>query len=107
HSVEGTELAAEHVFCELLASHDVAGITQEHLQQTEFDASEINLNAVHPYFARGRIELDLTDDDGVACGRRARSSAKDGTDARNQFARVKGLGQVVVRANFEPQNTID
>src|ERR1700760_950122 len=107
HAVEGSELTAEHGFGKLFARDDTPCIPQEHLQQTELDASEINRNAVHPYFARGRIKLDLTDDDGVAGGRRARSAAQDGTDARDQFTRVEGLGQVVVRADFEPENTID
>src|ERR1700751_1372673 len=107
HAVEGAELAAEHSFGELFARDDASCITQEHLQQTELDASEVNLNAVHPYFARGRIELDLTDDDGVAGGRRARGSAQDGTDARDHFTRVEGLGQVVVRADFEAKDAVD
>ena len=64
HSVEGAELAAEHGFGELLATsrrgrHRAAELSSKR----EFDAGQINLNAVHPHFARGRIEPDLTDDE--------------------------------------------
>ena len=45
----------------------------------------------------------------AGCTRRQRigTPPHDGVDAGNELARVEGLGQVVVRAHFEADNTVD
>jgi len=40
-------------------------------------------------------------------GRQAARAAQDDLDARQQFARVEGLGQVVVGAEFEADDAVD
>src|SRR6185437_9948360 len=78
--IEGTELAAEHGFRQLLARHDMAGIAQESFKQSELHAGQVNWNTIHPHFAGGWIELEIAHGDRVAGGR-SRGSTQDGADA--------------------------
>src|SRR5216683_6102601 len=57
-----------------------------------------------------RVKFHIADADNVWYLRFAAfclGAAKDGADAGHQFAWVEGLGEIVVRSDLEPDNTVN
>ena len=104
---KGPSLRPEHGLSEVLAGDDAAGIAQQGFKQRELDAGQIEWNAIQRHFAGSRVEPEITDDDYAAGSIRSRGPAKNCSDTCDQFAGVKRLGQVVIRADLETENTIN
>ena len=66
--------------------------------------------AVAAHAARGRIEFNFADANNVRSGRRrliSSRAAQDRSNARDQFARVKRLRQIIVGADFQTNNAVN
>jgi hypothetical protein len=90
----------------------LARVLREHLDQRELAGGELRDRAVARQRARCEIQDVAAEGHLAFAGRRAGSdpfamSAQHGVDARDQFARVERLGQVVVGAHLEPDDAID
>ncbi len=89
-----------------VAADDAAGRAHEHFEDGEFEGSEIDGAAVTEDAAAAGIEADTVyvDADGGGSGVGA---AEDGTDAGGELAGIKRLREIVVRAQFQADDSID
>ena len=84
---------------ELVAREDGPGPLEQRVQQRELTRRELRTLALHQHFAGGDVQLDVgAADDGVG---RAVAPPDDGAHARQQFAKLVGLDQVVVGADVQ------
>ena len=85
----------------------------QNLEQCEFAGSERHILFVPGQAARGKIEAERAEfDDLYFTARRprrrgCRAPPQHRLNARHQFAGIEGLGQVVVGADFEPDDAVD
>ncbi len=76
----------------------VAGEQGQHLKLL---ARQLHFDAVHRDAARGEVDAESAKDDLRLLGRAGRPLPQGGAQARHQFARGEGLGDVVVGAGVE------
>src|SRR4051812_24826971 len=91
----------------MLTCKDVSCITQESLQQCELHAGQVDRHVVQPDFTRSRLEAEIAHDQ---CGNRTCGSdgtAQDGANTSDKLARVEWLGNVVVSADLQAQDSLD
>ncbi len=85
----------------------------QHLEQREFAGGEGDVLAVLRQTARGEVEAERAELHrlrlgGRRAGRRGgRAPPQHRLDAREQFPRVERLGQVIVGADFQPDDAVD
>jgi hypothetical protein len=113
-AVEGRELPAENGIDQMLASDHASGFAQQHVQEIEFDRGQLHRFAILANDSSGGIKFNVTNPDDVGDLIVDRSSplfsglgaTQNGTDAGNQFARIKRLGKIIVGANFQAYNSV-
>ena len=81
------------------------GVGHEEMQQAEFGRPQIQRQAVAADPVRSRIQPQTLDLDRIVRHLR-RAPAQHRLDARQQFARRERLGDVVVRARFQPHDLV-
>src|SRR5688572_20210347 len=112
-AVESAELAPARELHQLVARERRARMLHEHLEQREFTRSELDVLAVADEAARSEVEPEVPElDDLLLHTRRSRRLAlrrapQYRLDASDELARVEGLRQVIVGADFEADDAID
>src|SRR5579864_2053660 len=76
----------------------------EKMQQTEFSGGDVCWLAAH--FERHGVTMQFEVGSGDACGQWLLKTPQHRADARREFARPKGFGDVIVRAKVEAANTV-
>ena len=74
------------------------------MQQTEFSGGDVCWLAAH--FERHGVTMQFEVGSGDACGQWLLKTPQHRADARREFARPKGFGDVIVRAKVEAANTV-
>ena len=112
HDVDGARvqlrLVAAKTVQDVVATPDLAGLVREQGQQLELGAGQVDALAVAQHLAL--VEVDRQSFEHAALRRRGcRHGAlapQDGLHARDQLARLEGLGQVVVGTEFESDHAV-
>ena len=103
------KFTAQHRLRQLLPCHHFSGRTHQGLQQTEFHIGQVEQHAVAAGYPGRGIHLQAHHGQKVpGAGRLGFSaSAQNRPDSGQQLARVKRLGQIVVRPYLQAHNAID
>ncbi|MGA6960947.1 MAG: hypothetical protein WCC67_07265 [Candidatus Acidiferrales bacterium] len=110
-AIRGNEFAAENGLDQIIAADDNSWSSQEESKEIEFDRGQIEVAVLAPNGARAGIQFNITEDDWFWSGRagsgnRGIAAPQDGLNTGGQFAGIKRLHQVIVRADFETVNAI-
>ncbi|MFZ0583291.1 MAG: hypothetical protein WAN72_25850 [Candidatus Acidiferrales bacterium] len=111
-AVKGYEFAAEDGLDHIVARDDVPGSFEEKGEQIKFDRGEFDLAVFAVHGASPFVQLDIAENDrfrngGRRIGRGKSATPENRLNAGGEFARIKGLHQVVVGADFEAVDAID
>src|SRR5690554_1483814 len=112
-AVEGFVLAAPCKFHELVARQRDLGVAGEHFQNGELARGDGDGFVVLGERTGGKVQYVRTELDGfvfLAGGAGmffGTPAAQDGVDTGEQFARIEGLGQVVVGPHFQTHDAVD
>jgi len=107
YSIEWTEFATENGLGEFFTRHHVTGLAEKQLEQSEFDAGQIQWSFFERSLPRLRIKANVAIDERRRCGTGLSRAAEDGTDAGDEFARIEGLWDIIVGADFETEDFVD
>ena len=99
------DIAAPHGIEQLFTAEHTAGMLEEMAQQAEFRGAELHGAAVAGHPMSGRIHGDAGKFQRAALQGRAQTP-QHRADTRNELARGKRLGHVIVRTGFEAADTI-
>ncbi|CAM2192328.1 protein of unknown function [Paraburkholderia kururiensis] len=106
----GGRVAAQ-PFVELGARDDRHLVLDEDLERSEFAGTQRHALAVAAQFARREVHFERAEAvrrTNLGRARRHRAlPAQHRADARHQLARIEGLGQIVVGAQFETHDAVD
>jgi hypothetical protein len=107
-AVKRLQLAAAHGLHDLVAREHAAGALGQRHQQVELVGGELGRLARHGDGAGVAVDLQRAKAQGLCGGRAAAlgAPAQHGADARQQLARLKGLGQVVVGAQLQADDAV-
>mmetsp|Transcript_21671 Transcript_21671/g.84405 ORF Transcript_21671/g.84405 Transcript_21671/m.84405 type:complete len:428 (+) Transcript_21671:1981-3264(+) len=111
-AVEGLELAAAGELGQLVAAQGLARVAHQGLEHRELAGGQRQLLAVLGQPAQREVELEGAEGDGHRLlARRARgfgrrAAAQHRVDAGQQFARIEGLGEIVVRADLQADDAV-
>lgn len=110
-AVEGDEFAAENGFDHIVARDDVPGSLEEKGEQIEFNGGELDFAIFAADGAGAFVQFDIAENDCFRDGRgrigRGKNAAPEHRlNAGSQLARIKGLHQVVVGADFQAVDAI-
>ena len=87
-------------------------MTRESLEHGELARGERHLRAVAAQGARAEVELEVAEGDGGVLARGCtgrvggRAAAQHRVNARQQLARIEGLGQIVVGPHLQPHDAV-
>jgi len=112
-TIGAEELVAEDALAEFIAGNHLSGQLGESGHEFKFDGGERDGAAVVAHEAGAIIHFEIAENGEI--GRRGsrgirrcgRSAAQDGVDARGEFTRIEGLGEVVIGADFEADDAVD
>ena len=77
-------------------------------EQVKFLRAQVYSRGGEAYFPSGGVNQQVTDLDRLGCIRNLSFTAsQDRFDARNELARVKRLGQVIICTKFEAEDLVD
>src|SRR5262249_11670680 len=104
-AIEGVQRASECYFCNLLGRDNTADMPKQQLQNIKFNRGQIDRAMATSYGPGTQGHADIADGEGFIvaipnCRGSLASAPEDGPDPGNQLARIEGLGQVVVGADF-------
>ncbi|MCY1532539.1 hypothetical protein D9M68_678210 [compost metagenome] len=95
---------------DVVAAEHLAGLAGQQREQVELGAGEFHALAVAQHLAPVEVDREAVEHAQLRIGdsrcRRAALAAQDGLHARHEFARLEGLGQVVVGAEFEADHAV-
>jgi hypothetical protein len=111
-AIEGDEFAAENGLDHIVAGDDMARSLEEESEQIEFNRGELDFAIFAADGAGAFVEFDVTENDcfgdrGSRVGRREEAAAENSLNAGGELARIEGLHQVIVGADFQAMDTID
>src|SRR5919205_431164 len=116
-AVEDRQLAPEHLAHELFALDDEPGGAEQQDENLVLGVRQLDGPALAPDLPRALVHPHVSDAQarGLARVRRLRGGLRacwarapqDGLYARDQLARVEGLGQVVVGADLQPDDAVN
>ncbi len=102
------EIEAPGLLEQLLARQDAAARLRQGEEQVKFLGAEVEGTLAEADFAAGGVNHQVREADRRGARFHAPFAAPQNRfDARNQFARVEGLGQVIVRAEFEAEDLVN
>ena len=105
HVVLTAEIVAPHFLQDLLAAQHLAGVAQQVVQQIVLLGSQAERAVAAPGLARHRVEAQVGIGQRFIPGEDG-GAAQQRMDARQQLGRRKRLDQIVVRAGFQPLDTV-
>jgi hypothetical protein len=105
-AVKGPKLPAEDAFGELLTRKDSSGGAQKSLEQRELHAGQLHRPVVQPDFTRYGIKAEIPRNQGARGSCKLRGPPQNGAKSCKEFAWIKRLGQIVVRSDLEPENSV-
>ena len=88
------------------AGHHLAESRGEERQQVELFTTELHLSVVARDRTPGEVDAEVAEADDLVVTRRLGAS-QHGADARDELTQAVRLGDVVGRANLEPQDDVD
>ena len=104
-AVEGLDRMTLERIHDLVAREDPAGAARHHLQDVELVAGQLADAAVDPHLAGVDVDLEPAEAQHRVVAQR-RGAAQQRLDAREQLARLEGLGQVVVGAELQTDDAV-
>ncbi len=106
-SVEWIEGAPQHGLGQCIPIDHFSRRTHQRLEQSELDIGKLQSRAVLHDPARGRIQFQILNAQDFLFGNgRAGVAAQNRTHAGQQFARIEGLGQIVVGSELETDDAV-
>ena len=92
---------------QLRAREHAAGLPRHRGEQLKFRLCQVDADAAEPRIHPRHIELDVgADSNHVGRGVEALGTAQHGAHSRDQLLRAERLGQVIVRAQLEPDQLV-
>ena len=92
----------------MIAREHLVGVVGQGQQQIEFPRSQTDSLPVYGDLPAGGIDGDAADvSRPVGIAAFARRPTQDGPNASHQFARIEGLGHIVVGAHFQGDDFVD
>jgi hypothetical protein len=110
-TIGGKEVVAEDALAEFIAGDDLTGRFGECGHQLEFEGGQGDSAAVVTNEAGARVNFEIAEDGAIGrrrggvCGGDS-SAAEHGVDARGEFAGIKGLGEVIIGADFQADDAV-
>jgi hypothetical protein len=111
-AIRAEEVVAEDAFAEFIAGNHLAGQLRESGHELKFDRGQRDGAAIVAHEAGARIHFEVAENCAIGrgCGGgigwSGRSPTQDGVDTRSEFARVEGLGEVVIGADFQADDAV-
>ncbi len=106
-AIERRGLAVVEILHQGVARKHASGGAHQHFQNVELEGGQLHALAGGEDLAGAGVERDAVDFQArIGRGRTRFIAAQDGADARGQFARIEGLGQVVVGAQFQAHDAV-
>jgi len=112
-AIESFVLAAARKFHQFIARQGDLGVTSEYFKYRKFTCGDGDLFAIAGQGARRQIERVGTEGDRLVFLTRGTgmlfgaTAAQNGIDARQQFTRVEGFGEVIVGTHLQPDDSVD
>ena len=114
HDVHGARvqlgLVAAQLVEDVVAREHAAALARQQMQQVEFGAGQFHIAAQALHAAAGAASMrrppNPSRSSGASAGLLASAAAQHGLQAGHQLARLEGLGQVVVGAEFQAHHAV-
>lgn len=106
-TIERAEFAAQNGLGQLFPGDNVASLAEKQFEQSEFNAGQIERILIQRGFPRLWIESNVAADERTCSRCCIRTTAKDGANACDEFARIEGFRHVVVCADLKAENSVN